>query len=315
MKLPLVSVVMTVYNSQEFLNIAIDSIFHQTYKNLELIIIDDGSEDHSSTIIKNYKDPRLKYFYQSNKGLASALNSGINKSSGTYIARMDSDDLSHPDRISKQVTFLERNPEVAILGSSFDIIDVNGCVIDNSYHLDRNVDLQLEFLVRNPFGHGSVMLRKQALDDVGGYDEKEIIEDYDLWWRMAKEYQVANLPEELYSWRVVPTGISHGSSKKRQIAIHKLTARIWSNPPVLPSSLEMQQAAKHYSELGPKYLEQYTYMLTAICLALFKMGYRLSAFRLLTRLLRLTGSITAIRELNAKPLSHNYILSTIYKDE
>src|SRR5438270_5027187 len=118
MKEPLVSVVMTVYNAQEYLNMAIDSILNQTYRNLEFIIIDDGSTDNSGHIIEAYNDSRIKYTPQKNRGLAAALNKGIGVARGKYIARMDHDDISYRTRLEKQVEFLENNKGVAMVGAS-----------------------------------------------------------------------------------------------------------------------------------------------------------------------------------------------------
>src|SRR5437868_7347070 len=143
---PLVSVIMTVYNAQEYLNMAVDSILNQTYKNLEFIIINDGSTDNSGHIIEAYNDPRIKYIPQKNQGLAAALNKGIGLAKGKYIARMDHDDISYQMRLEKQVEFMEDNREVAMAGTSFDLIDSDSGIIGSSYHLDRGQDIKIEFL-------------------------------------------------------------------------------------------------------------------------------------------------------------------------
>jgi len=314
MKSPLVSVVMAAYNAQEYLNIAIDSILLQTYQNLELIIVDDGSTDSTPTIVGACSDSRIRYFRQKNKGLPAALNFGISKTAGKYIARMDADDISHPERLKKQVEYLEKNNSVALLGTSFNIIDESNCTIGRSYHLARNEDLQVEFLVRNPFGHGTIMVRRDALEAGGGYDENQVIEDYDLWWRIAKNHQVANLTEFLYSWRVVASGISHGSSDKRQKAIHEIVSRIWRETKPNLSTNQIQSGLRHYEKLGPQYHEQFTYMLAAFVVASSKMGrYWLSA-KLISKILSIPGLRLAIKDTRKNPLSHNYLLKLIYKD-
>ncbi len=109
MKTPKVSVLMTVYNGQEYLNIAIDSILKQTFKDFELIIMDDGSTDNTRFVVENYNDKRIVYVYQDNQGQAAALNNGIQIARGDYIARMDADDISYKNRLELQVKFLDDN--------------------------------------------------------------------------------------------------------------------------------------------------------------------------------------------------------------
>lgn len=313
MSTPLVSVVMTAYNAQEFLNIAVDSLLLQTYRKFELIIVDDGSTDHTRFIIENYKDPRIKYFYQKNKGLAAALNLGISNAKGEYVARMDADDISFPERLSKQVKFMQANKKIALLGTNFEIIDENGCNKGTSIHLDRPEDIKLEFLVRNPFGHGTTMVRRAVLQKVGGYNEAEPIEDYELWWRIAKNYKIANLSERLYSWRVVRDGISHGGSAKRQQAIHKLVSNIWSESKVNLPATQIKSGIKHYTGIGPSHREQFIYMLAALIIASHKIGQKGLSAKLLTKTLMIPGIRTALVDMHRRPLSHNYILTTIYK--
>jgi glycosyltransferase involved in cell wall biosynthesis len=306
-KQPLVSVLMTVYNGQEFLNMAMDSIFLQTYKNFEFVIVDDGSTDHSSSIIKAYDDPRIKYLYQRNSGQAAALNKGIEKARGKYIARMDADDISYPERLQRQVEFLENNDSVAMVGSSYDYIDEDSGIFAQAYHLDINRDIKMEFLVRNPFGHGTVIIRRQVLIDVGGYDAAQAIEDYELWWRVAQKHEVANIPEQLYGYRILPSGISHGGSDKRQQPITLIMKQIWqeSKIPRLTTA-EFIGSLNHYRDLGPMYREQYLYMISALTTGLYKMGFYKEALNNLTKLLRVRGSIKVFKDYRKRPFSHNY---------
>lgn len=314
MKQPLVSVIMTVYNAQEFLNMAIDSILLQSYTNFELIIIDDGSTDQSPSIIQAYRDLRIKYYRQKNRGLSAALNAGIKKTRGEYIARMDHDDISYPTRLEKQVQYLERNSDVAMLGTSFDFIDEDSGIIGKAYTLDRNQDLKIEFLTRNPFGHGTIMIRRAVIIEIGGYDTTEPIEDYELWWRISKKYKVANLTEFLYGWRIVSSGMSHGGSAKRQDPIAKLMQRIWfeSEPPKI-SIREFKAAIGHYYKLGPQYREQYVYMVCTLVLGLYKMGRPWLALKIFVKLLRVDGALGVLKDLHEHPFSHNYNLGVIDK--
>jgi len=314
MKTPAVSVVMAVYNGQEYLNIAIDSILMQSFKDFELVIVNDGSSDSTESIINTYSDPRIVYVSQKNAGLANALNTGIAKAKGKYIARMDADDVAYFDRLKLQSEYLDKHKKVGLVGTSYDVIEENNVIIDGSYHLDQPNDLKLEFLVRNPFGHGTIMARAEAFEKVGGYDPEQIVEDYELWWRISKHFQVANIANKLYAWRVVSNGISHSGSEKRQIPISNLMSLIWQKSDVkLPTSKEILASASHYDALGEKYLEQYKYMLAAITIALFnKKRYRQS-LRLYSVLTIKLGAKNILKDLTKSPRSHNYNLSNLKK--
>jgi len=303
---PRVSIIMAVYNGQEYLNIAIDSILGQTFKDFELLIIDDGSRDDSADIIKGYGDPRVKYVYQDNQGLAGALNTGLRHAAGEYVARMDCDDISYPERLQLQVEYLDKHRTVALLGTCFDLIDLDGRIIDRSYHLTRNQDIYDEFLVRNPFGHGTIMVRRSILEKVGVYDREHPIEDYELWWRIARKFETANLPEFLYGWRVNPEGISHGGSNKRQKFIINLMQQIWDEHGLIITARQTKASVEYYEKLGPKYAEQYRYFLAAMSLGL-KRQHRLPDYaRLTAQLVRSAPARKVLSDSRAHPTSHNY---------
>ena len=309
---PLVSVITTVYNAQEYLNMAIDSILTQSYQNFEYIVIDDGSTDHSIHIIEAYTDPRVKYTHQKNRGLSASLNRAIGIAKGEYIARMDHDDISYPKRLEKQVKFLEKNQEAAMVGTSFDLIDTDSGIFDRSYHLDRDEDIRIEFLVRNPFGHGTVMVRRQVIEELGGYDVNQPVEDYELWWRVAQKYRVANIPQWLYGYRILPTGMSHGGSDARQQPIADLMSQIWSQSKIPRfNRSRFTTALNHYERLGRAYREQYLYMLCALTSSLYKMGHSIAATNLRYRLHGVEGTDAIFKDLEQNPFSHNYNLGHI----
>jgi glycosyltransferase involved in cell wall biosynthesis len=311
---PLVSVIMSVYNAGSYLSQAIDSILSQTYKNFEFIIVDDGSTDDSYATINKYSDKRLKVFHNKNQGLQKSLNFGISKATGKYVARMDQDDVSAPQRIEKQVRLLEKNSQIAILGTSFSLIDERGKLINHSYHLDRPEDLKLEFFTRNPFGHGTVMLRKSILEDVGAYDEKEQVEDYELWYRILKKHDGMSLAEELYSWRVLPSSMSHSASDDRQQMIHDFIKKVWAETLLPAISVKyLRGGIKHYSRVSEGHLEQYRFMLATLCLGAYRMGHRSYAAKLLLNLILARARVfPAFRMLRKDPLSHNYLLGLIH---
>lgn len=213
---PLVSVIMPVYNGEKYLQEAIDSILNQTFGDFEFIIINDGSTDKTLEIIKSYSDPRIRVISQENKGIIHSLNKGISESRGKYIARMDADDISLPDRFKRQSDFLEANPEIGLLGTTF-AIQIDKKIKCIAAVLLQDSDLRRQLLYKCPFGHGTVMFRKNLETGLNGlwYSPSEKhVEDYELWSRIALITKVANLPGVLYIWRDNPFGIS---SSKRAI--------------------------------------------------------------------------------------------------
>ncbi len=202
---PKVSVIMSVYNNDKYVKIAIDSILHQTYKDYELIIIDDGSTDTTPQIIDTYiNHPQVRIIHkQKNEGLQKALNLGISQAKGEYIARLDADDIALPTRLEQQVKYLDQHPEVALLGSCFYTCNDIGQITGKITIPLTNKELQEEIPKHNRFGHSTVMLRKSTLVQLNGYDESFISsEDYDLWLRIAEVAEMANLEQFLTIYRM-----------------------------------------------------------------------------------------------------------------
>lgn len=218
----LVSVLMPVYNGQDYLREAIESILWQTYANFELIIIDDGSVDSSRAIIKDYSDPRIVYVEQANMGSPQTLNKGLSMARGEFIARQDHDDISDPERLRRQVDFLERCGDVGLVGTWSKII-VDGDLVSRVHrHPVDDQELQFELLFGNPFVHSSVMLRKEVFDRIGGYAtdrRRQPPDDYELWSRVARNYRIANIPEYLVQYREVSSSISRTRSFISQMQV------------------------------------------------------------------------------------------------
>lgn len=212
---PKLSVILPVYNGQEYLLEAIESILSQGFSDFELIIINDGSTDHSATIIEKLEDPRIKFFQQSNKGLAATLNRGISLAKGEYIVRQDQDDISFQSRFQKQVEFLDTNLEVGMVGTAAEIWVGNERTNRFLKHPTDNAVIKFAMLFDNPFVHSSVMLRRSVFEKVGNYSEdflRQPPEDYELWSRVMREYKLANLPDVLVAYREV-----HGSMSRTGI--------------------------------------------------------------------------------------------------
>jgi hypothetical protein len=208
---PLVSVVLSVRNGAADLATAIDTILAQTFSDFELIAINNGSTDRTAAVLDGVRDPRVRVIHQDDMGLAAALNRGIALARGQYVARQDHDDWAKPTRLEKQVAFLEAHPDYAMVGTRAEIWVGDKKTRRTHDHPSDNAALQFELLFDNPFVHSSMMLRKSALDAVGGYStdrSRQPPEDYELWSRLARHYKVANLPERLTIYREVPRSMS-----------------------------------------------------------------------------------------------------------
>jgi len=195
---------MPVFNGERFLSEAINSILAQTFADFELLVMDDGSTDGSLAIARSYTDPRLRIISEAHYGLVSTLNRGICESRGEYIARMDADDISDPQRFERQIACLDAQHSTVMVGCRARIINAAGHLIsDYPAPPVEGRGLVLSLYRSNPFVHGSVMLRRKPVASVGGYRTAFLTtEDYDLWLRLSEIGWLVNLPLYLYSFRV-----------------------------------------------------------------------------------------------------------------
>ena len=212
-KTPMVSVVMAVYNAEKFLSQAIESILSQSFENFEFIIVDDGSTDTSWDIILKYKktDDRIRSIQlEKNQGVAAASNAGLEVARGKYIARMDSDDISFPQRLEKQVIFMEDNPEIGILGSRIRYIDTEGNLLGCHSEPQKDLFIRWSLLFKSPFFNSSTLFRKSLLDRYQEvYKPKaRYAEDYDLWIRLLSFTKGENFPEALLYYRLHPSNLT-----------------------------------------------------------------------------------------------------------
>lgn len=233
---PIISVVMSVYNTEKYVAAALESILNQTFNNFEIILIDDGSSDASLDIVRSYEDPRIRIVHQNNHGLVYSFNKGVRLARGEFIARMDADDICLPSRFEKELVWLLSDPKHGLVGTFFRYIEQETAapldVIQTS-PLQHTDIMRMMYLV-NPFGHGSVMYRKQAFLDAGGYrKEYEPSEDYDLWRRIGEKWTVGQIPEVLYLWRFQTSGLGNISQRKRKQSndsAARTVQNMWSMP-------------------------------------------------------------------------------------
>ena len=200
---PRVSVVMPVYNGMPYLPIALQSILDGTFRDLELIVIDDGSTDGTAEYLQSITDTRMQSKRVPNGGVAMALNEGLAMARGELVARMDADDISAPTRIARQVSFLESHSECVVVGCWAHMINRDGETFDEWVTPTSDQGIRCGLLFEPCIIHPSATYRRSAVLRVGAYRrEYEGAEDYDLWTRLCTQGRCRNLPEKLLSFRV-----------------------------------------------------------------------------------------------------------------
>jgi len=225
---PTVSVVMPVHNCARFLREAIDSVLAQSFTDFELVLVDDGSTDGSAAIMDGCSDHRIRLVkHDRNRGLVAALNTGLDNAQGTFIARMDGDDVMVPHRLATQVRFLEEHPAVALVAAFVDLINEDGAVT-GVWDTDREAVMEAAIRALMPktacIAHPTVMIRRSALGALS-YDPRQTEgEDWDLWLRMlSRGLRIAKIPEALLLYRQHPSSFT-GTNKSRQVLELRLLA-------------------------------------------------------------------------------------------
>jgi hypothetical protein len=235
---PRVTVLMAVYNGERFLREAIDSILAQTFRDFEFLILDDGSTDASLDIVRSYADPRIRLLQNDrNLGLTRSLNRGIAAARGELIARQDGDDISEPDRLARQVAYLDAHPEIGLLGAGFREMDSDGTVLGDRPLPCDPVGIRWALLFHCPLAHSAVVFRRTVVDEVGPYDERlRYAADRELWSRIARRFPAANLPEYLLRYRVNPWSMTATYDEQRfegpRVSIAAISRLLgWPAPP------------------------------------------------------------------------------------
>lgn len=207
---PKVTVLMPAYNAGKYIAEAIRSVLGQSFADFELLIVDDGSSDNTLGVVHSFKDPRIRLLVQENKGISQALNSGLQAARGAYIARFDADDICFPQRLDRQVLFLDGHPAYLVIGSDAEYISENGEHLFNfrcAGHSHK--EIQENLYSHCPFIHSAVMYRKEAILRAGGYSlHAHNFEDYLLWVQLEKWGKCYNLPEPLIKVRINPTSVT-----------------------------------------------------------------------------------------------------------
>jgi glycosyltransferase involved in cell wall biosynthesis len=266
---PLVSVLMPVYNCAEYVKDAVESILVQTFRDFELIIIDDCSTDQTKAIIQSFHDPRIRLVEKlQNSGYTDSLNAGIKMAEGAYIARMDGDDIAEKDRLQVQYEFLEENKAIGVCGSWYSIIGSGERIIVPT----EADDIKIAALEYNPIAHPTVFLRRSLFTEYKfAYNKDcEPAEDYDLWCRMFPFTKVVNVPANLLRYRRHSDQVSVVKSEKQQrisssvrlallhridpdfnVDLEKVTFKKWSLANLLQFA-DLQNFLKKTAELTKK---------------------------------------------------------------
>ena len=215
----MISVIMPVYNAEKYLEVAIKSILNQTYSKFEFLILNDFSTDDSISIINRYKklDNRIRVFsFKKKMGLVKLLNFSLNKANYKYLARMDSDDISHENRLKIQLNYLLKNPKVGVVGSFVKIIDNKGVLKKLWKYPVTNADIKKHLAYESCIPHPATMMNAKYVKAVGGYREiAELVEDYDLWTRLSCVCEMANIPYFLFSYREHKSSSSYKQKRKQ----------------------------------------------------------------------------------------------------
>jgi len=261
-----VTVLMPVYNGENYLREAIDSVLQQSFKDFELLIVNDGSTDKTEEILRSYTDARLRYINQANAGVSAALNTGLKEAKGKYIARFDADDICYPQRLELQYRFMETHPDYILIGSDADYMSEEGEFLftyKNTGYSNEEINERLK--VYCPFVHSTVFYLKQVVLDCGSYNvNAHSFEDYFLWIHLIKLGKVCNFKEPLIKVRFNASSVTVDDKdrdtvfvqlKKKAIETGKLTDEEGA---LLLGSIKrlskFKKESSYHRMLGKKYL-------------------------------------------------------------
>ena len=225
-----VSVVLPVRDGERYLREALDSLLDES-GDFELVVVDDGSTDATPEILRSYPDHRLRVVRQGREGLVAALNRGLRETRGATVVRMDADDVSLPSRVERQQAVLDADERIGLVGCGIETIDGEGRATGSWLLPEDDAALRRRLLLRNPFAHGSVAIRRAALGAAGGYrSDYGANEDYDLWRRIAREWRLAAVPEVLYRYREHPEAVTKSGVGERVESRERLRDELWDEP-------------------------------------------------------------------------------------
>jgi glycosyltransferase involved in cell wall biosynthesis len=242
--MPLVSVIIPVKNGVDFIEAAVSSVLRQTFRDFEIIVIDDQSHDGTRDVLEALDAPMMKIVETTGMGgLVSALNLGMAQSTAKFIARLDADDIALPTRLDKQVKLLEDSPATGMCGTW---VRTFGSANRRIRYPTTSGEIKSRMLFSNPFAHPSVMIRRGALDNMSlAYDNDfPVAEDFRLWTELSQRWELANIPEELLRYRVHAGQVSERNATKRMQSVTKILEEqlSWAGVDVSPHELNLHSA-------------------------------------------------------------------------
>ncbi len=254
--MPLISVIIPVYNGEKTIKETITSVLNQTISDLELILINDGSQDSTLEIVSSILDPRLKIFSYPNTGVSISRNRGISHASGDYISFLDADDLWTPDKLEAQLKALQANPQAAVAYSWTDWIDESSQFLRPGGRITVNGNVYDKLLLRDFVESGSnPLIRREALAKVGGFEQSvSPAEDWDMWLRLAACYEFVIVPSPQILYRVAP-GSASFDVWKMETASLQVIERALAQAPESLQKLKREVLGNRYKYLTLKAME------------------------------------------------------------
>lgn len=287
---PAVSVIVTVYNGERYLREALRSILDQSFRELELVLVDDGSTDESLEVARSIEDDRLRVLSPGRLGRAGALNRALEESRAPLVAMMDADDVSLPERIERQQRFLAEHPDIGVVGTWFTAVTEDGDPLYTKTTLLRDADLRRRFLLGTPIAGGTAMARREVFERVGTFREAFVpSEDSDLWRRAVLEFEVANIPEVLYLYRMRAGSFSDVQRDVQDRHRRTIVADMWRDLDVPRFGVsDIRRARRLYASfplpLGKELEREYLWHERELCGAFFRHGRVFDGLRSLVAL-------------------------------
>lgn len=249
--MPLISVIIPAYNSEQTIREAIESVLKQSFSDFELIVINDGSSDSTFEIASSIQDSRIKVFSYPNAGGAVSRNRGFSHSSGEFIAFLDADDLWKPDKLEAQLKALQANSQAAVAYSWLDVIDEAGNFLREGNHRTENGNIFAKlFLIPFVESGSNPLIRRQAFIDVNGFDESlPASQDYDLYLRLAARYNFVAIPSPQVLYRISSNSMSANVKRQEATSLLVRERAFQESPKPLPPELKQYSIANFYKDI------------------------------------------------------------------
>lgn len=254
--MPLISIIIPVYNGERTIKKTINSVLNQTISDLEIIIINDGSNDSTLDVISGILDPRIQVFSYSNSGVSVSRNRGVAKATSQYLTFLDADDLWTPNKLEEQLKALQSNPQAAVAYSWTDWIDESDNFLRPGGHIIANGHVLEQLFLRDFVESGSnPLIRRHALANVGGFEQSvSPVEDWDMWLRLAASYEFVTVPSVQILYRIAPNSASF-NVKKMEAGSLKVIERAIAQSPELLQPLKREVLGNRYKYLTLKAIE------------------------------------------------------------